>query len=102
VSGAATAALVELDPEGGGGRPALLAGLAQAAGSALGPLVAGPLAQWAPDPLRLSYAALLAATLAGGLLMLLMPERGGRDREPWRSSARACRPRSGATSLVSA
>jgi predicted MFS family arabinose efflux permease len=84
VSGAATAALVELDPAAGGGRPALLAGLAQAAGSALGPLVSGPLAQWAPYPLRLSYVVVLAATVAGGALMLLMPEPAGRDREPWR------------------
>ena len=84
VSGAATAALVELDPVAGGTRPALLAGLAQAAGSALGPLVAGPLAEWAPDPLRLSYLALLAATVAGGALMLTMPEPAGTDREPWR------------------
>src|SRR3954451_22638651 len=43
VSGAATAALVELEPESDSARPALLAGLAQAAGSALGPLVCGPL-----------------------------------------------------------
>ena len=74
-------------------------GLAQAAGSRVGPLVAGPLAEWAPDPLRLSYLALLAATVAGGALMLTMPEpaanRGG-------SSARACRLRFGVTSPVSA
>jgi MFS family permease len=84
VSGAATAALVELEPDAGSARPALLAGLAQAAGSALGPLVCGPLAQWAPDPLRASYAVLLVANVAGGLLMLMLPEPAGPDREPWR------------------
>jgi MFS family permease len=41
VSGAATAALVELDPRRDEQRPALLAGLAQAAGAAAGPLFAG-------------------------------------------------------------
>src|SRR5690242_8290173 len=45
ISGAATATLVELDPDGGA-RPALLAGLAQAGGSACGPLLAGVLAEW--------------------------------------------------------
>jgi MFS family permease len=84
VSGAATAALVELDPESGTARPALLAGLAQAAGSALGPLVSGPLAQWAPDPLRTSYLVLLVATVVGAGLMLALPEPAGADREPWR------------------
>jgi MFS family permease len=84
VSGAATAALVELEPRTGTARPALLAGLAQAAGSALGPLVCGPLAQWAPDPIRLSYLVLLAANVGGGLLMLTLPEPAGADREPWR------------------
>jgi MFS family permease len=45
ISGAATAALVELDPDGDRRRAALLAGLAQVAGSALGPVAAGPLAR---------------------------------------------------------
>jgi MFS family permease len=84
VSGAATAALVELEPESGSARPALLAGLAQAAGSALGPLLCGPLAEWAPDPLRLTYLVLLAATVAGAGLVLTLPEPAGPDREPWR------------------
>src|SRR5581483_6810255 len=55
ISGAATAALVELDPHGDRRRAALFAGLAQAGGSAAGPMVAGVLAQWAPDPLRLPF-----------------------------------------------
>jgi MFS family permease len=54
-SSAATAALVELEPARDSRRPALLAGLAQAGGSGAGPLVAGLLAEWAPDPLRLPY-----------------------------------------------
>jgi MFS family permease len=50
IGGAATAALVELDPDGDRRRAALLAGLAQSAGSGLGPIAAGLLAQWAPAP----------------------------------------------------
>src|SRR5438067_2237287 len=41
ISGTATAALVEADAGGSAQRPALLAGLAQAAGSGLGSLIAG-------------------------------------------------------------
>jgi len=73
-SSAATAALVELEPNRDARRPALLAGLAQAGGSGAGPLVAGLLAQWAPDPLRLPYLVLLAATGAVALLALRIPE----------------------------
>jgi len=83
-SSAATAGLVELEPARDARRPALLAGLAQAGGSGAGPLVAGLLAEWAPDPLRLPYIVLLAATAAVALLALRVPEpvtrRGGRWR----------------------
>src|SRR5205814_8345455 len=64
ISGAATAALVELDPHDDRRRAALFAGLAQAGGSAAGPLLAGVLAQWAPDPLRLPFLVGLGATVA--------------------------------------
>ena len=73
-SSAATAALVELEPACDTRRPALLAGLAQAGGSGAGPLIAGLLAEWAPDPLRLPYVVLLVATAAVGLLALRIPE----------------------------
>jgi MFS family permease len=84
ISGAATAALVELDPEGDRRRAALLAGLAQAGGSALGPIGAGVLAQWAPSPLRLCYVVGLGVTIAAAITLLVLlgePEQG---REPWR------------------
>jgi MFS family permease len=82
ISGAATAALVELDPEGGR-MPALLAGLAQAGGNAVGPLLAGVLAEWAPAPQQLTYLALLASTLAAAVVVLLVDEPGVRGSEPW-------------------
>jgi MFS family permease len=84
ISGAATAALVEHDPDRNRRRAALFAGLAQAGGSALGPLVAGALAQWAPSPLRLSFLVGLAATAAVAALTLTLHEQADEDPEPWR------------------
>jgi MFS family permease len=83
ISGAATAALVELDPHGSRRRAALGAGLAQAGGSALGPLAAGALTEWAPDPLRLCYFVTLGLTLVAAAFVLRLPERH-ESREPWR------------------
>ena len=84
VSGAATAAVVELDPERGGRMPALLAGLAQAGGNAVGPLLAGVLAEWAPAPDQLTYLAVLASTAAAAVVVMLVDEPGERSDEPWR------------------
>jgi MFS family permease len=84
ISGAATAALVELDPEDDRRRAALFAGLAQSGGSAAGPLLAGVLVQWAPAPRRLSYLVVLAVTVAAAVLVLRLPEPAAGAREPWR------------------
>jgi MFS family permease len=84
IGGAATAALVELDPENDRRRAALLAGLAQAGGSAVGPIAAGMLAQWAPDPLRLPYFTGLGATALAAGATLTLPEPDVEEREPWR------------------
>ena len=84
ISGAATAALVELDPEANRRRAALLAGLAQAGGSALGPIAAGVLAEWAPSPLRLCFFVGLAVTLASAVALLVLLGEPGHGREPWR------------------
>jgi MFS family permease len=75
-SGAATAALVELDPEGDRRRAALLAGLAQALGSGSGPLLAGVLAQWAPGPERLCFLLAVGATAVAAVLVWRLPEPG--------------------------
>jgi MFS family permease len=84
ISGAATAALVELDPDGDRRRAALFAGLAQAGGSALGPLLAGVLAQWAPAPRRLSFLLVLGATLLAAASVARVPDAGAGAGERWR------------------
>jgi MFS family permease len=84
ISGAATAALVELDPHGDRRRAAMFAGLAQAGGSAAGPIAAGMLAQWAPAPLRLSFVLGAVATVVAGAATLRLREDEGQAPEPWR------------------
>jgi MFS family permease len=83
-SGAATAALVELAPAGEQARAALLSTLAQAGGSAAGPLVGGVLAQWAPAPRVTSFVAGLVVT--GGVLaaVLALPSMPGPAGAAWR------------------
>jgi MFS family permease len=83
ISGPATAALVELDPQRDRARPALFAGLAQAVGSGLGPLLGGSLAQWAPAPLHTPYLVGLAGTAVAAGFVWTLPE-SGRSEEPWR------------------
>jgi MFS family permease len=84
ISGAATAALVELDPQDDRRRAAMFAGLAQAGGSAAGPLLAGVLAAWGPDRLRLPFLVGLALTVVAALAVLAVPERREGEPEPWR------------------
>jgi len=74
--GAATAALVELDPHGDRRHAALLATLAQTVGGAAGPLLTGILAQWFPAPRVLAYVAGMAACVLAAVLLLAMPEPG--------------------------
>jgi MFS family permease len=84
LGGPATAALVEIDPLRDERRPALLAGLAQVVGSGLGPLISGPLAQWAPAPERLAYLVMLAVTLVAAAFTAALPEPRPEGRERWR------------------
>jgi MFS family permease len=74
--GAATAALVELDPEGDRRHAALLATLAQTVGGAAGPLLTGILAQWLPAPRVLAYVVGMVACILAAVLLLTMPEPG--------------------------
>ena len=74
ITGAATAGLVELEPSGDRHRAALLSVLAQAGGCAAGPLSAGLLAQWAPEPRVLCYLVALVVTGATAVAVLSIPE----------------------------
>ena len=76
ISGAAAAALVELDPAPQEDRAALFASLAQAGGSASGPLVAGMLAEWAPARLVLPFALFASLGVAATVVALAIPEPG--------------------------
>lgn len=60
---AATAWIAELEPAGHRGRATLIAVGANQVGLAIGPLLAGCLAQFAPDPLRLVYVVYLGMLL---------------------------------------
>jgi MFS family permease len=74
--GAATAALVELDPRGDRRHAALLATLSQTVGGAAGPLLTGILAEWLPAPRVLCYLVGMLGCAAAAVLLLAMPEPG--------------------------
>lgn len=87
-TGTATAAVVELAPRRWAGSATLVATAANMGGLGSGPLLAGLLAQYAPDPLRQVFLvdlALVAAALVG---VVLIPEtvrdRDGRWHRPRR------------------
>lgn len=61
----ASAALTDYEPTGNRSRAALVVAVINAVGVGAGPLYAGVLAQYAPDPLTLSFWVLLALILAG-------------------------------------
>ncbi len=74
MSGAATAALVELHPQGDHRHAALVASIATAGGTALGPAFSGLLAQYGPAPLAFSYWIQAAFSLVVLLGVWVMPE----------------------------
>jgi MFS family permease len=70
-TGTATAAIGDLAV---GASAALVAAAVNMAGLGLGPLVAGVLAQWAPDPLRLPFIVDLALAALAMVAVLVLPE----------------------------
>ncbi|ONH28810.1 MFS transporter [Pseudofrankia asymbiotica] len=68
-SGAATAALRESEPHDDHTRAATTSTAAMVGGSAVGPLLAGILVQYAPDPRVLSYVVYLVLLAVGGVAM---------------------------------
>jgi MFS family permease len=73
-TGTATAGLVDLATSETRARATLIATVANIGGLGLGPLLAGALAQLAPDPLRLPYIVHLALLVPAALVIRLMPE----------------------------
>ena len=73
-TGTATAALVDLAPEENKGLGTLVATAVNTGGLGLGPLLAGLLAQFAPDPLRLPYAVQLGLLLPGAWFVWQLAE----------------------------
>lgn len=73
-SGAATAWLAELQPRSDKATGSLLAAAANMLGTAMGPLLAGLLAAFAPSPLSLPYAAYLVLLAAAGPTLFTVPE----------------------------
>jgi MFS family permease len=73
-AGTAVAALVELEPAADAGRAAMGAVLGQAGGAAVGPVLAGVLAEWAPAPRVLPYLVGLTVTAVVGVAVLRAPE----------------------------
>ena len=74
ISGAASAALLDLRPNGGAAP--LVSSAAPTGGQALGAIGASVLAQYAPAPTRLVWWLLLGAFVIGVVAVLAMPEPG--------------------------
>ncbi|MET8966990.1 MFS transporter [Streptomyces hydrogenans] len=73
-TGAATAYVMELAPPGGTARATLVATAANMGGLGCGPLLAGILAEYAPEPLLLPFAVHLALVAVSALVLQWLPE----------------------------
>jgi MFS family permease len=83
-TGTATAALLDLAPQGKRLQATALAVASNLGGLSAGQLVSGLLAQYAPFPLQLPFIVDLALTVPAGLAILLMPETVTRQVRRWR------------------
>jgi MFS family permease len=82
MTGTATAALTELVPASASRRASLVATAANMGGLALGPLIAGLFAQYAPQPTVLVFEVYLAVLAVAGLCLFLVPETVSPRRRP--------------------
>ncbi|MFJ2788123.1 MULTISPECIES: MFS transporter [unclassified Streptomyces] len=80
-TGAATAYVMELAPPGGATRATFVATAANMGGLGCGPLLAGVLAEYAPEPLVLPFAVHLALVVLSTAVLLRLPETV-RERRP--------------------
>jgi MFS family permease len=74
ITGTATAALTESARPGSGRRASLVSSAVNTGGLGLGPLLAGLLAQYAPEPTVLPYVVQLGLVAVAGLGLLAVPE----------------------------
>lgn len=77
-TGTATAAVVEAAPPERRGRAATLATIANVGGLGLGPVLAGLLVQYAPQPLHLSFVVHIVLVVLAVAAVLVAPETSGR------------------------
>ncbi|GGV08969.1 MFS transporter [Streptomyces litmocidini] len=73
-TGAATAYVMDLAPPGGQSRATFVATAANMGGLGCGPLLAGLLAEYAPEPLLLPFAVHLALVAVSAVVLLRLPE----------------------------
>ncbi|MGY4870320.1 MFS transporter [Mycolicibacterium elephantis] len=78
-TGTATAAVIEAAPPNWRTRAAAVATIANIGGLGAGPVVAGLLVQYAPEPLRLSFALHIVLALLAGAAVLIAPETSERS-----------------------
>lgn len=81
-TGTATATLVDLTPPNRPSRGALVATIANMGGLGLGPLIAGIVARYGSDPLRLTFVVDLALLAMAVICVLLAPETVRRQPRP--------------------
>jgi MFS family permease len=77
-AGTATAAVIEAAPPAWRGRAAAVATIANIGGLGLGPLIAGLLVQYAPDPLQVSFFVHIALTVLAVAGVWIAPETSER------------------------
>jgi MFS family permease len=77
-TGTATAAVIEAASPRWRGRAAAVATVANIGGLGLGPLVAGLLVQYAPQPLHLAFAIHIAMAVLAGIAVFVVPETSSR------------------------
>jgi MFS family permease len=101
-TGTATAALTELAPTTAGRRASLVSTAANMGGLGLGPLIAGLLAQYAPDPTVLVFEVYLALLAAAGGCLFFVPETVSPRRRPALRFAGLGIPRQGRGGFIAA
>ena len=77
-TGTATAAVIEAAPPNWRTRAAAVATVANMGGLGIGPLLAGLLVQYAPEPLHLSFIVHIVLALLAGVAVLVVPETSQR------------------------